>query len=78
MSRIQLPRKTRQLDIIFEAGGDAVLPNAGKVTAEFAKKFAETEFEKYRVIQDRLFSSDFDCFNDGDNLLPIEIEPDNE
>ena len=68
----------KRIDIILEAGGDAVLPNAGKVTAEFAKKFAETEFEKYRVIQDRLFSSDFDRLNDGDNLLPIEINPDNE
>ena len=65
----------KRIDIILEAGGDAVLPNAGKVTAEFAKKFAETEFEKYRVIQDRLFSSDFDRLNDGDNLLPIEICP---
>ena len=68
----------KRIDIILEAGGDAVLPNAGKVTAEFAKKFAETEFEKYRVIQDRLFSSDFDRLNDGDNLLPFEINPDNE
>ena len=52
--------------------------DSGKVTAEFAKKFAEPEFEKYRVIQDRLFSSDFDRFNEGDNLLPFEINPDNE
>ena len=29
----------------------------------YAKEFAETEFEKYRVIQDRLFQSDFDKFN---------------
>ena len=50
----------KRIDIILEAGGDAILSDAGKVTAEFAKKFAETEFEKYRVIQDRLFSSDFD------------------
>lgn len=35
LSKIQLPRKTRQLDIIFEAGGDAVLLDAGKVTAEY-------------------------------------------
>ena len=49
----------KRIDIILEAGGDTILSNAGKVTAEFAKKFAETEFEKYRVIQDRLFSSDF-------------------
>jgi hypothetical protein len=37
-----------------------VLQNAGKVTAEIAKSFAESEFEKYRPIQDRLFKSDFD------------------
>ena len=68
----------KRIDIILEAGGDAILSDAGKVTAEFAKKFAETEFEKYRVIQDRLFSSDFDRFNDDDNLLPFEINSDNE
>ena len=51
------------VDIILEAGGDAVLRDAGKVSAEFAKCFAESEFEKYRVIQDKLFSSDFDKFN---------------
>lgn len=68
----------KRIDIILEAGGDAILSDAGKVTAEFAKKFAETEFEKYRVIQDRLFSSDFDRFNDGYNLLPFEINSDNE
>ena len=56
----------KRIDIILEAGGDAVLPDAGKVTAEFAKKFAETEFEKYRIIQDRLFQSDFDRLNDND------------
>lgn len=37
-----------------------VLQNAGKVTAEIAKAHAETEFEKYRIIQDQLFESDFD------------------
>ena len=50
----------KRIDIILEAGGDAILFDAGKVTAEFAKKFAETEFEKYRVIQDRQYQSDFD------------------
>ena len=53
----------KRIDIILEAGGDAVLRDAGKVSAEFAKCFAESEFEKYRVIQDKLFSSDFDKFN---------------
>ena len=38
------------------------LRDAGKITAEIAKAKAETEFEKYRVIQDRLFMSDFDKF----------------
>jgi len=37
-----------------------ILSDAGKVSAEFAKSFAETEFEKYRITQDRLFRSDFD------------------
>ena len=37
-----------------------LLDHPGKVTAEVAKAFAESEFEKYRVIQDRLFESDFD------------------
>jgi len=37
-----------------------VLQDAGKVTAELAKTYAESEFEKYRIVQDRLFESDFD------------------
>lgn len=37
-----------------------ILQNAGKITAEIAKAHAETEFEKYRITQDRLFESDFD------------------
>ncbi len=44
---------------IFEYG---ILQDAGKVSAEIAKLHAETEFEKYRVIQDRLFMSDFDKY----------------
>ena len=61
----------KRIDIILEATGDAVLTDAGTVTAEFAKSFAEAEFEKYRIIQDRLFQSDFDRFND--NLLFSDI-----
>ena len=49
------------------------MDDAGKVTTEDAKNFAETEFEKYRIIQDRLFRSDFDRFADGE-LLPIDFE----
>ena len=62
----------KRIDIILEATGDAVLTDAGKVTAEFAKSFAESEFEKYRIVQDRLFQSDFDRFND--NLLSSDTE----
>ncbi len=50
----------KRIDIIFEASRDAVLTDAGKITAEFAKCFAESEFEKYRIIHDKLFQSDFD------------------
>ena len=63
----------KRFDIILEASGDAVLTDAGKITAKFAKSFAESEFEKYRIIQDKLFQSDFDRFND-DNLIPLDIE----
>lgn len=62
-----------RIDKILELTDHAILQDAGKITAEFAKSFAESEFEKYRVIQDRLFQSDFDRFND-DNLLPLDIE----
>ena len=37
-----------------------ILKNAGKVTQAIAKSFAESEFEKYRIVQDKLFESDFD------------------
>lgn len=62
----------KRIDIILEAGGDAILNDAGKITAEFAKSFAESEFEKYRIIQDRLFKSDLDRLNDCDLLNTIE------
>ena len=52
----------KRIDIILEAGGDKILTDAGHATAEQAKEFAEAEFEKYRVIQDRLYESDFDLF----------------
>ena len=64
----------KRIDVILVATGDLVLNDAGTVTAEFAKQFAESEFEKYRVIQDRLFSSDFDRF-EADNLLPLDFMP---
>ncbi|MBF0340272.1 MAG: virulence RhuM family protein [Magnetococcales bacterium] len=49
-----------RLNRFIEATDREVLQDAGKVTAEIAKAHAETEFEKYRIVQDRLFESDFD------------------
>lgn len=49
-----------RLNKFIAATDREILQNAGKVTAEIAKAHAETEFEKYRIIQDRLFESDFD------------------
>ena len=50
----------KRLNKFIEATDRAILQNAGKVTAAIAKAHAESEFEKYRIIQDRLFESDFD------------------
>jgi hypothetical protein len=49
-----------RLNRFIEATDRDVLQDAGKVTAEIAKAHAESEFEKYRIVQDRLFKSDFD------------------
>ena len=53
---------SKQIDAILAAGRNEVLQGAGSVTAEEAKEHAETEFEKYRIVQDRLFQSDFDKY----------------
>ena len=63
----------KRFDKFLDLTDRPVLTDAGNVSAEQAKEYAETEFEKYRVIQDKLFQSDFDRFND-DNLLPLDIE----
>lgn len=49
-----------RLNRFIEATDRKILQDAGKVTAELAKVHAESEFEKYRIVQDRLFESDFD------------------
>ena len=51
---------------MFEYG---LLQDAGKVTAEIAKLHAETELEKYRIVQDRLYKSDFDRFIEDEGSL---------
>jgi len=63
----------KRIDKFLDLTDRPVLTDAGHVSAEQAKEYAETEFEKYRVIQDKLFQSDFDRFNDN-NLLPLDIE----
>ncbi len=49
-----------RLNRFIEATDREILQDAGKVTAEIARAHAESEFEKYRIVQDRLFESDFD------------------
>lgn len=51
-----------RLDGFLEFNGNEILTGPGKISAEEAKLHAETEFEKYRIVQDRLFQSDFDRF----------------
>ncbi len=63
----------KRIDKFLNLTDRPVLTDAGHITAERAKEYAESEFEKYRVIQDKLFQSDFDRFND-DNLIPLDIE----
>jgi len=50
------------LDLILKADGNELLTNAGKISAQIAEDHALNEFEKYRVIQDKLFESDYDRF----------------
>ena len=50
----------KRLDAFLEFSDRQILQGKGKVTAEIAKAHAESEFEKYRIVQDRLFESDFD------------------
>ncbi|PNV61020.1 cell filamentation protein Fic [Clostridium sp. chh4-2] len=57
----------KRLDGFLEFNGNEILTDAGKISAEQAKLYAETEFEKYRIVQDRMFISDYDKF-----LLELE------
>ena len=60
----------KRIDAYLSSDERPLLNHAGSVTHEYAKLFAETEFEKYRTIQDRLFRSDFDRFAGGEEVLP--------
>lgn len=63
----------KRIDKFLDISDRPVLSDAGHITAEQAKQYAETEFEKYRVTQDRLFRSDFDRLW-NDNILPIDSD----
>ena len=52
----------KHLDRILMATEHEILTNAGKISMEVAKAHAETEWEKYRVVQDQIYRSDFDLF----------------
>jgi hypothetical protein len=49
-----------KLNAFLQFNQREILDNPGRVTAEIAKTFAESEYEKYRIIQDKLYESDFD------------------
>ena len=63
----------KRIDKFINLFDGSILQDSGKVSAEYAKEFAESEFEKYRVIQDSLFQSDFDRFEDN-SLPPLDVE----
>lgn len=60
---------SKRLDLFLMADDRELLQDSGKITAEIAKLKAETEFEKYRIVQDRLFMSDYDRY-----LLELQEE----
>ena len=62
----------KRIDKFLDATNRDILQSAGSTTAEYAKQYAESEFEKYRLIQDRLFRSDFDMLNENQTTIPYE------
>ena len=60
---------SKKLDAFLQFNEYDLLNNIGKVPTEVAKAFAESEFEKYRIIQDRLFLSDIDKFSSSGYLI---------
>ena len=53
---------SKRLDLFLMADDREILQDAGKISAEIARAKAESEFEKYRIVQDRMFMSDFDRY----------------
>lgn len=63
-----------KLDAFLQFNDAEILQDKGKVTAAIAKAFAESEFEKYRVLQDRTYQSDFDRLTEESGLIDGETE----
>lgn len=64
----------KRLDGFLEFNGDEILTGSGKISAEEAKLHAKTEYEKYRIVQDRQFRSDFDRFLESENQMSSSVE----
>ena len=63
-----------KLDAFLQFNDADILQDKGRVTAEIAKSFAESEFEQYRVIQDRLYQSDFDRLVAGGGGIASNVD----
>ena len=65
----------KRLDKFLEADDREILQQGGRITAQMAKEFAESEFDKFRIRQDQLFESDFDIELKmiEHNGVPIEL-----
>ena len=64
----------KRLSGFFELWDKEILNDAGRVAAALAKEHAESEFEKYRIIQDKLYKSDFDKFLELENIAENKDE----
>lgn len=58
----------KRIDKFLDSDDRPVFLDSGRISAEQAKEYAETEFEKYRILQDRLSQSDFDRYDASDIL----------
>ena len=65
----------KRIDAYLSSDERPLLDNAGSVSHEYAREYAETEFERYRIIQDRLFRSDFEKMQlEGGELPELPLE----
>jgi len=75
MARVPMTMEdwANHLDLILQADGNQLLKDAGKISAQIAEDHVLSEFEKYRIIQDKLFESDYDRFVAGLKRLEEKI-----